>query len=87
MTELIGILGGLAFATAFFPQIVKAYKTKSTKDVSWLLILLNYIGNIAMLTYVMLTDKFTIVFLANYGGSLALIIILTILKFIYDRRK
>jgi MtN3 and saliva related transmembrane protein len=40
---IIGYLAGLIIAVSLFPQIIQAYKTKSTKDISlpWTLILLS----------------------------------------------
>lgn len=38
--EIIGYLAGLIVAISLFPQVIKAWKTKSTKDISttWTLI-------------------------------------------------
>jgi MtN3 and saliva related transmembrane protein len=42
MTELIGYIAGITTALALMPQVIKSWKTKSTKDLSltWTLIYL-----------------------------------------------
>jgi MtN3 and saliva related transmembrane protein len=32
--EILGLLGGLLVTVSLLPQVIKSYKTKSTKDIS-----------------------------------------------------
>ena len=41
LLSVIGLLGSFTAASLFFPQVYSAWKTKKTRDLSWLMI---YIG-------------------------------------------
>ena len=49
--ELIGFVAGGLVSISFFPQVVKSWRTKSTKDISIFLSILNLSGQIMWITY------------------------------------
>lgn len=64
METIIGYLAASCTTLAFFPQALKVYKTKHTKDISfWMFLLLNF-GLVLWLTYGLLILSFPII-LAN----------------------
>lgn len=64
METIIGYLAAGCTTLAFFPQALKVYRTKHTKDISlWMFLLLNF-GLFLWLTYGLLTLSMPII-LAN----------------------
>ncbi len=55
--ELIGFLAGLLVAISSLPQLIKSWKTKSTKDVSTLWLLINILGQILWISYGFFKDS------------------------------
>ncbi|MBM4171570.1 MAG: hypothetical protein FJ214_06870 [Ignavibacteria bacterium] len=51
MIELIGFIAGTFVAASLFPQVIKSWKTKSTKDISIAWTVINMIGQILWLVY------------------------------------
>jgi len=51
MLDLLGYLAAALTTVAFFPQVLKAFKTKSTKDMSLLMWLLLSVGVLCWLIY------------------------------------
>lgn len=83
--HIIGTIAGTLTAIANFPQLVKAYKTKSTRDLSIAQLCLLNTGLLFWLIYGILKED-TILILANIlSGVIAISI--TALKLIYDRRQ
>ncbi|MFH0889559.1 MAG: SemiSWEET family transporter [Candidatus Aenigmatarchaeota archaeon] len=59
LTAVFGLLGAITAATIFLPQVWKAYKTKKTKDLSWLTIAIGILNGIFWIVYgLMKTDPF-----------------------------
>src|SRR5574344_312871 len=87
---LVGILGALFFAICALPQVIKAVRTKSTKDISFFYIYFSIFGNIFSAIYIFYTNyangfwQYPQYF--NYGIALSLIIILLYLKTKYDNQ-
>lgn len=48
---ILGIVAGTLTTTSFLPQVVKAYKSKHTKDVSLFMFILLFIGLCLWLIY------------------------------------
>lgn len=42
--EAFGAVGGFLMNSAFLPQIYKSYTSRSTKDLSWLMLAIFYVG-------------------------------------------
>ena len=38
--EIIGYLAGICLMVSFAPQVIKMYRTQSTQDVSWLMLIM-----------------------------------------------
>jgi len=49
--DCIGFIGGSILGLQLIPQIYKAYKTKSTNDISTFFLLMNIVGLTLMTTY------------------------------------
>lgn len=45
-SEIIGFIAGGLVAISFLPQVLKSWKTKSTKDIATSLTIINIIGQI-----------------------------------------
>ena len=82
--SIIGILGASAFAVSSLPQVIKAIKTGSTKDISLLFLILSIIGNTLSSVYVLYTNVksglYQIPLYFNYAAGLSFILILFFLK-------
>ena len=79
--EIIGCIGGLLLSIQLLPQIIKAYRTKKTKDVSLSMIVISIIGSIIIIYYGNLINSISI--LITEILSLLLKIILFIYKIKY----
>jgi uncharacterized protein with PQ loop repeat len=83
-------LGAVFFAICALPQVIKAVKTKSTKDISYFYIYFSIFGNIFSAIYIFYTNysngfwQYPQYF--NYGIALSLIIILLYVKTKYDNQ-
>lgn len=83
--EIIGHVGGFLIAISLLPQLVKAYKTKSTKDLSllWTLVLL-----IGLLLYAIYATKNNVVPLMVFASvEFFMVLILIFLKITYENPK
>ena len=57
IAPIIGLTAGLMTTTAFLPQAIKAWKTKSTKDLSFKTFLIFWVGVTFWITYgIMIND-------------------------------
>jgi len=54
--DCIGFIGGSILGMQLIPQIYKAYKTKSTNDISSVFLLMNIVGLSLMTTYGVYND-------------------------------
>jgi MtN3 and saliva related transmembrane protein len=54
MVDMFAYIGGIFAMVSFVPQIVKAIKTHSTKDLSWLMLLSISASNVSYQIYVMI---------------------------------
>ena len=83
-------MGAVFFAICALPQVIKAIKTKSTKDISYFYIYFSIFGNIFSAIYIFYTNysngfwQYPQYF--NYGIALSLIIILLYVKTKYDNQ-
>ena len=81
----IGIIAAVVTTSSFLPQVVKAYRTKSVADFSWIMLIALSIGIALWFIYGIFKHDLAIM-LAN-GVTLILVIILQMLKLKYNRRK
>ena len=80
---LIGIIAAMCTTASFFPQIIKIFKTKHTKDISMGMYLVLAVGVVCWLIYGISIGELPII-LAN---SFTIILCLTVIiaKIRYDR--
>lgn len=74
-TTLIGVLAATLTTSAYFPQVVKTLKTKETKDLSLLMLIILSTGIFLWFVYGLLLNDFPII-IAN---GITFILSLTIL--------
>jgi len=60
--EIVGILAGALSCTTFLPQVIKTYKSRSTKDVSLVMFIIATISSALWLIYGILIDSFSVTF-------------------------
>ncbi|QIG60111.1 hypothetical protein [Dishui Lake large algae virus 1] len=51
VVEFLGLLGGFLTCSSIIPQIIKCYRTRSTKDLSWSMFAINYVGTFINISY------------------------------------
>ena len=80
-TTILGLVAGACTTVSFFPQLVKAAKSRSTKDVSLLMYAVFTLGIALWLVYGVLIDSLPVI-LANVV-TLALTTVIIVLKIRY----
>lgn len=80
--EIVGIVAGALSCTTFLPQVIKTYKSKSTKDVSLLMFVIAAISTALWLIYGILIDSFALTF--TNAIVLLLSVIMLVLKLKYN---
>lgn len=82
-SEVIGILAGALSCTTFLPQVIKTWKSKSTKDVSLTMFLIATLGTTLWLVYGILINSISII-----GTNIVVLIFsITMLFLIYRNRE
>lgn len=79
----IGMSAAVVTTASFVPQLIKAYRTKSVRDFSWIMLIVLSIGLSLWLTYGIFIKDAPII-IAN-GVTLSLVMVLQILKIRYNR--
>jgi MtN3 and saliva related transmembrane protein len=82
-SEVIGIVAGAFSCTTFLPQVLKTWKSKSTKDVSLTMFLIATLGTILWLVYGILINSFSII----ATNIVVLIFSITMLVLIFRNRE
>jgi len=83
ITDVIGLVAGLLTTTAFIPQVLKIYNTKSGTDISSRMISMFSIGLVLWLIYGIIIHS-TPVIVAN-AFTLVLALAIVVLKIRYSR--
>ena len=84
LLTILGVSAVVLILTVWIEQIYKGYKTKSLKDVSRFLMIFIAAGSILWLTYgFIVSDVFII---GTNAAGLTLMIIVSIMKKMYDNR-
>ncbi|MFZ4707391.1 MAG: SemiSWEET family sugar transporter [Bacteroidales bacterium] len=60
-SEIIGIVAGLLSCTTFLPQVIKTWKSKSTKDVSLTMFVIATISTALWLLYGIMINSISII--------------------------
>lgn len=81
--EIVGLLAGVLTTSAFFPQVLRIWKTRSTRDLSWPMTALFTVGVGLWLVYGILMGATSII-IAN-SITLALWIGIAIMKWRFER--
>jgi len=63
--ELFGWIASILTTLIFIPQIIKAFKTRLTNDISMLMMILAVLGNTAWLIHASLTDNMPLIVCAS----------------------
>lgn len=82
-SEIIGLVAATLTSSAFLPQIIKGYKTKHLKDLSYGLTVLMFIGTGLWLIYG-IAKKDIIIIAANIT-SMAFTLTLILMKYYYGK--
>lgn len=62
LNETIGWIGNILFAICGIPQVIKTYRSKSTKDLSVLFLWLWFAGELLTFIYIIIGDSETVTF-------------------------
>jgi MtN3 and saliva related transmembrane protein len=79
--ELVGFTAGLFVASSLFPQVLKSWKTKSTKDISIAWNVINLIGQLIWLLYGILIGSISLIVMTTL--TFLMVLSLLILKIKY----
>ncbi len=90
INETIGWIGNILFAVCAVPQVIKTYKSKSTKDLSALFLWLWLSGELLTFAYIIIGDfesetvHFPLYF--NYLVNIVLASFLVYAKYLYPKK-
>ena len=79
--EVIGFLAGILTTIAFIPQVIKVWKTKSTKDISLIMFIVLCTGIFLWLVYGILISSLPVILANIVTFILALIILIFKIKY------
>jgi len=80
--EIVGIIAGALSCTTFLPQVIKTWKSKSTKDVSLTMFLIAAVSTALWIVYGFLINSFSVI----ATNIVVLVFSLTMLGLIYRNR-
>ena len=79
--EIVGIVAGALSCTTFLPQVIKTYKSKSTKDVSLAMFVIAAVSTTLWLIYGILISSFSLTFTNAIVLLLSIIMLYLKLKY------
>ena len=74
--EIIGLIAAVFTTSSFFPQVVKIWNTKQTKDISTTMYIAMIIGTFFWLTYGVLINSLAIIVANIISGLLVLFVLI-----------
>ena len=83
VAELFGWLASIFTTLIFAPQLVKAFQTKMTKDISMLMLVLAVMGNVSWLIHAALTNNMPLIVCA----SLIIVMSIILMAYKYNNEK
>lgn len=83
--EIIGFCAGFLTSLSYIPQLVKVWKTKSTKDISYLMFIMACTGLSLWITYGMLIKSISLIVANVVTFTLGLSIL--VMKFVFERQR
>lgn len=81
MVDLIGYISGFLLAICLIPQVVKSYKTKSTKDISLLWNSIFAFALLLYLAYAVLISAIPLVVAGIFEAGLAISLLVAKVKY------
>ena len=86
MANILGIILSVSFSIVYVPQIVKMIRRKKSDDVSLIMLLINGLGYLCGLGYVLMKglDAFWLTF--NYSSGFIMTVVCVITWYIYKER-
>ena len=84
LTTIVGTAASIASAVTFLPQVIKIWRTKSTKDLAWLTLFFLFLNVSLWFLYGILISDKPIMF--TNGIVLSMIITMIYFKSQYDKR-
>jgi len=82
---IIGTIGGSMISLSLLPQVIKTYKTKSAEDFSYMYLSIYIIGTTLVNIYAIMSGLWPVYIPCLV--ELMLIIMITVMKFMYSNRK
>lgn len=82
--EIIGFVAGSLIATALLPQVIKSWKSKSTKDISLPWTVINLSGQILWIVYGVMIASSSLIIMSSL--TLVMAVSVFILKLAYGIR-
>ncbi|MBU4481915.1 hypothetical protein KKC16_00465 [Patescibacteria group bacterium] len=79
--EIIGFLAGILVAISVFPQVIKSWKTRSTKDVALAWSVVNLAGQILWIVYGIYIGSYSLVIMSSIALVMNLFMVVLKLKF------
>ena len=79
--ELFGFVAGILVAISSLPQIIKSWKSKSTKDISISWLFINLTGQVLWISYGFLKDSLSLIIMSSV--TFLMVISVLILKMRY----
>jgi MtN3 and saliva related transmembrane protein len=76
--DIVGYIGSFTLSVTYIPQIISIYKTRSTKDLSYIMVIMLIIGYIIFLVYGVLIKSIPLI--ASISISLTNCVHLVVLK-------
>ncbi|MBU2578943.1 hypothetical protein KKA09_02395 [Patescibacteria group bacterium] len=79
--EIIGFMAGMFIAISMFPQVIKSWKTKSTKDIALAWIIISFFGQILWIIYGFYVGSHSLVIMTSIAFIMNIFMITLKLKF------
>lgn len=79
--EYIGFIAGLFVSVSLLPQVIKSWKTKSTKDIALLWTLINLIGQVLWIVYGVGINSYPLIVMSSITLILTVSLIMLKLKY------
>lgn len=79
--ELVGFIAGIFVAASLFPQVIKSWKSKSTKDISISYSIINLVGQLLWLTYGVLIGSISLIAMTALTFLMVLLVLLLKIKY------
>jgi MtN3 and saliva related transmembrane protein len=80
-TDILGYIAGILVVISLLPQVIKSWKTKSTKDISLLRYVIYVTGLILWIIYALIINNGPVAVMNSVGLILALSILFLKLKY------